>query len=69
MPVSTTAPCPIKGCGGQVDVEVKLKVEADDPAPGYKPGVSVSAAGVTLVGDHMRERHPDVEIPARLRGE
>lgn len=71
MPVSTTAPCPIKGCGGQVDVEVKLKLELPAPGPGTKPGGQffITSDGVTLTGDHMRDHHPDVKIPASLRGQ
>lgn len=72
MPITTTAPCPIVGCDGEVDVEVALKVKTPDPEPGHKPGgrinVDVSPAGITLVGDHMRDRHPDVTIPESLRG-
>lgn len=67
MPVSTTAPCPVKGCDGEVDVEVALKIEL--PAPGdRKPGGQffITTDGITLVGDHMRDNHPDVKIPDRL---
>lgn len=67
MPVTTTAPCPVDGCDGIVDVEVTFKVKTQ---PGYKPGVTaiITADGVTLIGDHMRDHHPDLEIPAALRG-